>query len=119
MVQKSRFRRVDTAFALNGLNENRAGAFTDSRRSRIHIIERAINKPAGQWFEAFVVFWLRGRGNRSESAPVESPFKSDNFTFFRTVIKTGIFAREFDGRFIGLGAGIAIKHPLRERRGID
>ena len=68
--------------------------------------------------EAVRVFRLTAHGHGEQRTSMERVVESDDFGFMRTVAGRCIITRQFECRFIGLGAGVHKHHALGEG-GVD
>ena len=99
---------VDAAFALDGLDDDAAGALRDELLEAGFVVEGAVDETRDHGAEGFLVFRVRRRGQTAHGAAVEGAVEADDFVL-RARWTPGLadFAGEFDGGFVGFGAGVA------------
>ena len=96
-------RNPDASFALDRLDHDRGGLIVDERLDGGQVSMRSVDEAGHQRPEAFVILRLRRGCRRAERPPVKSALECDNLV---TVLGR-VQADQLDGRFIGLGAGVA------------
>ncbi len=107
-LEERRRRDVDAAFALDGLDDDAAGALRDQGVDAGFVVVGAVEEAGDHGAEGFLVFGVRGRGQAAHCAPVEGVVEADDL-----VLRAGrlpylaYFPGEFDGGFVGLGARVA------------
>ena len=97
---------VDAAFALNGLDEDAAGGGGDEGEGGGVVVGGGM-ETGEEGGEGRGVFGVRGRGEGAEGAAVEGVVEGED-VMFGGARGAGFadFAAEFDGGFVGFGAGV-------------
>ena len=99
--------RDDAALALHDLDHD-GGAFVRGhlRLEIVEIVRLGIGKALRQRQKVVVEHVLTGRGECCDRAAVEAVFERDDGVVFRALVLSRVFARGFDGAFVGLRAGV-------------
>ena len=99
---------VDAAFALDRLDDDAAGSFRHEVFYAGDVVVGAVDKTGDHGAEWFLVLWVRGRGQAAHCSAVEGVVEADDFVLGAgRLADFADFSREFDGGFVGFGAGVA------------
>ena len=120
-LQETFRRRHHSTLALDRLHQHRSDIAGCHRSFQLgKVVEIDVTETTGQWFVAFLVFRLRGRGDRGHGAAMETATeRDDDPTVRRTALRRGPLANQLDRGLVGLGTGIAQEHARGEARGGD
>ena len=106
--------RHDAALALHKLHHDGAGApVARGGGQGVEVPGRDIGEVRREGAEVVVEHLLPGGGQRGERAAVERVDERDDLAAAFAVFVGAVLARAFDRALIGLGAGIAEKHPVQ------
>ena len=91
------------AFALYGFDDDGAGLRGYGLAQRFGVVEGNVGNAFGQRGEVAAVFGLAADGNGKQGATVEGVGAGDDLVFAFAVAVAGVFARQFQGCFVGFG----------------
>ncbi len=104
------------AFALDRLDQDRAGAGVDRRLHRLDIEAIDLVEAIGLGAVAFEVFRLTAGGERRQRAAVKRAFKREDAIPLGMSEHVLALARHFDRRLVRFRPGISEEHQVGERR---
>jgi hypothetical protein len=78
----------------------------------VDVVERHKRKPSQHRIETFFDLVLTCRGQGGHGASVKGLFHGNNAKPFRLARSLKIFSGQFNGRFVGFGAGVAEKDTV-------
>ena len=118
-LQEARCGRHHPALALHRFEHDCGHVATGHRRFQLgDVVEIDVTETARQRLVAFLVFRLRGRGDRCQRAAVETATEGDDdATLRRAALRGRPFADQLDRGLVRFRAGIAQKRALGETRG--
>lgn len=106
--------RLHAALALDGLDDDGARLFRHERVDARHVIVRALPEAGHHGRKGLLVLWVVRRRQRAHGASVKRIVKRDDLGLAaRRVQHLADLARKLDGSLVGLGPGVAHKHPGR------
>src|SRR5579871_1856387 len=100
--------RINSAFALNHLQNDARSAAANGRFQRGHIVHGHDVHARQQRLEIGTVLWLAGHRERAERAPVEGVIQGYDFVLIR-VQQMAVSARHLEAALHGFGSGIGEK----------
>ena len=106
-LQELGSRRQYAAFALHGFDDDGAGLRGYGLAQCGGVVEGDMDNAFGQRGEVAAVFGLAADGNGKQGAAVEGVGAGDDLVFAFAVAVAGVFARQFQGGFVGFRTRIA------------
>ena len=106
----------DAAFSLDRLHHHRAGMVIHHRFHRVQVVERNMDDIRRFRAKSVGILRLTTNGNGKQRAAMKGVMEGDDFGFKRAMTHAGIVARQFEGGFVGFGAGVHKQHALGEGR---
>ena len=110
-------RRIDTALALNRLDQDRGRLVADGGAGRREIAQVDLIEGIDGRLEPLEVLGLTAGGDGGERAPVEGVAEGDHAVALGRALARLVDARELERALHCLGAGIAEEHAVGEARG--
>ena len=107
-------RNQDARFALDRLEQERAGVRSNGALQRLGVAERNRDEARREWSEAVLIKRLGGEAGDGGGAPVKIVFADDDFGVVQGDALAGVAppASGLDGRLHGFRAGVHRQHHL-------
>ena len=111
-------RNDDAGFALNRLQQKRAGIWGDCGAKGSRVAKRNSAETGSEWAEALFVLRFGGKADHADGAPVKIIFADDDFGLpaGNSLLRVAPLARGLDRGFHGLGAGVHGQRHLVARQ---
>ena len=107
---------VHAALALHDLQHNGAGFFVDIVFEVVEVVGLGVFKALCKGKEVVVKNLLSCRGERGDGSAVEGVLEGDDLVVIGSVFVKAVFARDFNGAFVRLGAAVAEAYLGKSRQ---
>ncbi|MNZ77175.1 hypothetical protein D3C78_957040 [compost metagenome] len=111
-LQESSIGRQHAAFALNRLDDHRAGVVVNHLGSGRQIVKWRVGDAARQWREVLGILRLATGRHGKQRAAVEGVVECHNLVLAVVAVIQCAFTRQFQRRFVGFCPGVTEKHLL-------
>jgi len=107
------FQRHDSALALNQFDQHGAGIFSNTGKQALKVVGPGVGKAFGEGPEMLMKHVLAGSRQGRHRSSMKGVHQRDDLCPLFAVFIGAVFSGQLNSAFIGLGSGIAEKHPAK------